>query len=86
MLNEKLSVGAKGLYGIIASLCGPKNQCYPSTSTLARFSGVSRATAFRLLKELCEAQIIERYRDPIKKVTITVNLAAPDLVAPKPSH
>jgi DNA-binding MarR family transcriptional regulator len=69
-----LSLEAKGLYGIVCSLCGTKNYCYPSVQTLVQLSGKSRSTVQRLLAELSSKGVIKRSFDPTKNLTITVHL------------
>lgn len=74
MFFPGISLEAKGLYGILCSLCGTKNFCYPTVKTLCELSGKSRATVHRLLTELTNAGIISRGFDTKKNKTITVHL------------
>lgn len=75
--SEHLSLEAKGLYAIICSLCGSKNFCYPSLQKLAQYSGKSKSTVQRLLKELLDKGVITRSYDPSSQMTITYNVMDP---------
>jgi DNA-binding MarR family transcriptional regulator len=75
--SERLSLDAKGLYAIICSLCGSKNFCYPSLQKLAEYTGKSKSTVQRLLKELIDKGVISRTYDPSSQMTITYNLMDP---------
>ena len=61
LTNNKLSVGARTLYSIIASYCyADKNYCFPSQDRLAKDCGKkSTRTIQRYLKELIQANIIK---------------------------
>lgn len=72
--SELLTLEAKGLYSIICSLCGSKNYCYPTVATLSKYSGRSRATVHRLLKQLSDKGIILRNFDVTSRMTMTFNL------------
>lgn len=72
--SDLISLEAKGLYAIICSLCGNKDYCYPSLSTLAKLSNKSKSTMQRLTKELSEKGVIQRLYDPSQRKTITYNL------------
>lgn len=71
MLDENLSLPAKGLYGIISVHCGDKSYCWPSVSRLAKISGKSRSTVLRLLTELKDSQHITRSFDDDRQKTLT---------------
>lgn len=71
---SSLSLEAKGLYGIICSLCGTKGACYPTIAYLEEASGKSRATVSRLIKELTVAGVILRVKNGKTGMTMTVNL------------
>jgi DNA-binding MarR family transcriptional regulator len=68
--DPDLSIEAKGLYALIASLCGAGNECYPTVGRLAQYLGKSRCTVHRLLKQLVEKRAIYRYEDPTTKKVI----------------
>ncbi len=72
--SEHLSLDAKGLYAIICSLCGSRNYCYPSLQKLTEYTGKSKSTVQRLLKELSDKGVISRCYDPSSQMTITTNL------------
>jgi len=75
--SEHLSLEAKGLYAIICSLCGARAYCYPSLQKLTEYSGKSKSTVQRLLKELMDKGVITRSYDPTSQMTITYNLMDP---------
>lgn len=74
MYTDLLSLEAKGLFAILCSLCGNKNYCYPSISTLSKLSGKSKSTVQRLLRELTAKGVITRGYDSSKNKTVTVNM------------
>jgi DNA-binding MarR family transcriptional regulator len=76
-MSELLSLDAKGLYGIICCMCGSKDYCYPSLSTLAKISGKSKSTVQRILKELSDKGVVTRGFNTTMNKTVTVNLLDP---------
>lgn len=72
--SELITLEAKGLYSIICSLCGSKNYCYPTVAKLSTYSGRSKATVHRLLKQLSDKGVILRNFDVKSRMTVTFNL------------
>ena len=60
MKDPDLSLRAKGLYGLLATYADKERTCFPSTNTLAEFSGISKRTIERTLKELEKKNYIIR--------------------------
>lgn len=75
--SELLSLEAKGLYAIICSMCGSKEYCYPSLTTLSQLTGKSKSTVQRILRELVDKGVVQRSYDVTLRKTVTVNLLDP---------
>lgn len=56
----RVSLRAKGLYSLLCTYANKDRKCYPSISTLAEISGVSRRTIERTLNELESFEYIKR--------------------------
>lgn len=56
----KISLGAKAVLLALSKHCGSKATCWPRIATICKFTGQSRATVFRRLKELEEVGLVER--------------------------
>lgn len=60
--DPDLSLKAKGLYSLLCCYANKERECWPKIDTLAEFSGVSRRTIERSLKELENKNYIKRNR------------------------
>lgn len=60
MRSEKVSYGAKALYGYLASFAGEKDECFPALATILKETGLSKNTFYKYIKELEELNVIKR--------------------------
>ena len=58
--DPALSLRAKGLYALLSTYADKERSCYPSINTLAEYSGTSRRTIERALRELEDSNYITR--------------------------
>lgn len=68
MTDASLSMEARALYAILATYCNNKRTCFPSTETLMKSTGASRATIFRWLKELETHQLIRKIHERRRRI------------------
>jgi len=58
MQDPTITMQAKTLYGLLASMTGDKEHCWPSVERMAEYMGTSRKTIIRYLQELEQKNII----------------------------
>lgn len=60
MKMKDLSIQAKALYSLLASITGSNTYCFPKMETISEYLGISRQMVSKYMKELVEKKLIKK--------------------------